>query len=1017
MKRIIVLLLLLATAAATPFVWTGAGDGVTWEVDANWDQPGFPSTDGDTTTIAAGAAAIVTIAPVTVGEVNMEAGFSGSVTLGAAFSITDVGGQNGQLTIAGGILDANGFGVSTEAKTEINGGTFIGGIGDHQFGASDYAADRGLYVVGAGSVFDGGSGTHTISSMSLHTGTITLTSGVTDINYKTTSGCNGCALMVTGQSFDDADGTVKFSYADTQLLYTSNPAATVTFYNVIIDKGADNVLEYYSGSGFPTAVDNDLTITSGTFKTQDSGGGVSRDLTISAKTTLYGPLNTNDAIISLGSGYTTTTALEIYSGGQLNGGSGAHTYGSVRVFAGGLWSATSGTTTLDSHGHGTSVIAFDAGSTFTHNSGTVEITDPNIGSMRYYSEDDRTFYNLIYNSPKTLNWVLGSPPNSIIVENDLTILQGGIDPSFPGWQTGNIEVQGATLLNGGYLMCYGCTMDTLTMSSGTFTLKSGETLEITKATGDVQILVDGGNFVVEQGDGSNPTEIYYSAGIGASYHNIVWTSGELRLNGGSGTNEHILIRHQNHPANDNYGNVDASGLTGSFTMEYVQVQNGHAIFRHKGSNTEYTLTGCSIVDSATYGVVYSGGGNDAIIEIVDSDLTNAGIGISAASNGRYIRIYADNTLFPANVIEQGAVNLYGPIVSKNHNQVAGDYRIWGAQAGSYTISYLDANYHPTATDNVLAVDEGYGAVNLNFDVATEMLSLTLQSDNTIFTPSDLSSGSIDVQTGSTLTINGGTVAARGGSITEDGTISISLGSLDQQWLAEVNVLGVGEPLDAATVTFTDVEATPTVDTTDANGDLDLWFSEWLRTSGGTTTLAPYDIAVDKVGYTSDSTSNAMTANAVINFDLNAEGDTVNVANTVDFFEFGGMYNLKSDQTGFYTIADISAANAEASCGHALPADFTASYAIELTCPGGETEIFIEMVSLETLEWLHCEGGIWVYRTGGTGAILPSCSAVVAGGSASSGGTVYTAPALEMLDIFVLLALAVVVAIGVLYRKR
>ena len=74
-----------------------------------------------------------------------------------------------------------------------------------------------------------------------------------------------------------------------------------------------------------------LTITAGTFNTNETDGANPRDLTVTGATSVTGTLTCNDSTVSLGSGLTSAYGLTVNTNGTFAGGSGSHTIGSIKV--------------------------------------------------------------------------------------------------------------------------------------------------------------------------------------------------------------------------------------------------------------------------------------------------------------------------------------------------------------------------------------------------------------------------------------------------------------------------------------------------------------------------------------------------------------------------------------------------------------------------------------------------------------------------------------------------------------
>ncbi len=460
MRRLIVLLLLLATAAAVDYTWVGSG---TWETPTNWSPAGVPQTDADKAIFTGGAVDnCQTTAPVTVGAVQLESGYSGTLTLGGDLSITNTGGQGAYLSMYDGIISANGFAVSTDAKTLISGGSFDAGSGNHQFGALGFATDYGMVVNGG--TFVGGLGDHTFSSAMFDSGTVTLTSGTTSF-VKARSANIALAFGGGGMAFSHGNGLVKFDNSvNDQILYSTSHTPR-SLYNLQVVKGA-RTLQYYSGAGFPITVENDFTLTSGTFDTVETGSGTTWDLTVGHRTRIEssGTLTCNDATITLGSGLDGGGAdLVQVVGGTLNGGSGTHDYGGIANT--GSWHATSGTTTIS----GRRDVYYGMSPPTTHNDGTIIIT-----SKFYYLYSNYNLYNFILQPDSAWSYKRQGADVTLTVENDFTI---GSDATLTERTVGQtIDVTGNLIIDG--------TLDgnAWTINAGSITVNPTGTLNVQDST-------------------------------------------------------------------------------------------------------------------------------------------------------------------------------------------------------------------------------------------------------------------------------------------------------------------------------------------------------------------------------------------------------------------------------------------------------------------------------------------------------------------------------------------------------
>lgn len=116
----------------TIFNWTGSGDGFSWDDEDNWDVgASFPGNADDQAIFLSGSDNITTDASIIVGSVDLTTGFSGSISLGATFSIESGGlGPDGIMHLRSGSFNANGHQLTIEDGAQLrleSGGTLIGG--------------------------------------------------------------------------------------------------------------------------------------------------------------------------------------------------------------------------------------------------------------------------------------------------------------------------------------------------------------------------------------------------------------------------------------------------------------------------------------------------------------------------------------------------------------------------------------------------------------------------------------------------------------------------------------------------------------------------------------------------------------------------------------------------------------------------------------------------------------------------------------------------------------------------
>ena len=116
----------------TDFTWDGGGDNVAWSDEDNWDVgSGFPDDSNGDFKMSEKRLAVVTGAARTVGEVQINVGFTGSLTLTVgALTIDDAGAHDGSFNVDAGTFDANDLDISIDGDFSLaSGGTIVMGAG------------------------------------------------------------------------------------------------------------------------------------------------------------------------------------------------------------------------------------------------------------------------------------------------------------------------------------------------------------------------------------------------------------------------------------------------------------------------------------------------------------------------------------------------------------------------------------------------------------------------------------------------------------------------------------------------------------------------------------------------------------------------------------------------------------------------------------------------------------------------------------------------------------------------
>ena len=284
--------------ASRTFTWN-AGDGTSaadWTVAANWTGvgSGYPGdsvgTHVDTVIIPTGKDKCYVNVAIVIYDltldgvethtlVELQANLEVTHDLLITSGIMNLGAGSYTLTVGGDLtLNPVGAGTSTDA-------TLICGNADVSAAKLETSGEwySGGYTPKA--VFTGGTGDHTFGIVYFLPGTdVVLSSGVTEVTglYFRTD------VNTTYNTYDNGDGTVKFTSASNQLLYSASQAADAynTFYNLILEK-TTSTLQGLTTVGFHIKVENDLTITSGILNTNTtSDPPVNHDLTVGGKTTI-----------------------------------------------------------------------------------------------------------------------------------------------------------------------------------------------------------------------------------------------------------------------------------------------------------------------------------------------------------------------------------------------------------------------------------------------------------------------------------------------------------------------------------------------------------------------------------------------------------------------------------------------------------------------------------------------------------------------------------------------------------
>ena len=758
--------------------------GALFEIYSSVSFYNFTQTAANTTTTYATSAVTLTIAnnlTVTAGGVNTRSGVQTAVnlTVTAATSIATAS----TLTLNASTCIFNGTGTSWGYSLQTNG---TGSV------------NMGSATVTAGSVAFG------------DTGSSTLTSGTLTINSVSTGGLS--LTYNLGPTVAHNSGTVTFTRAGSQLLYESANTAR-SLYDVTINN-ASNTTQFANGFGFALTVAGAFTISAGTFDTEEVTSGTDRNLTVTGTSSITGTLDCNASTISLGSGYTTTYATLVNTGGTLTATSATFTTGSLGAAGTATVNLPSGMMTVDAESTPNDLVwALASTNTVANNSGTVQFTGAVTSRIQTGA---KAFYNLTVNNASASHTLVG---DAATVSNNLVLTAGTILTAGLAWTTtgtssitGTMTLStsaatytGAVTINSGGTIGKNSGTGTLTYSS-TVTTAAGGTLSLTGAGMTVTTASASAFFIV------NGTATI----TGASGNNI-----SVAANGSSGgpvvdvrTGSTISFQYVTMTQNgaNAYGLRFLSGTTTVTQLDTLTLTGNTRAALQNAMTTLITLTNGTLSNGTSGANWYEQTvivGTGSRLQLSNSTYTTAGL---EATSG-WVSSITDQGVANAHVF-YGILNASAPDASY---EIAATDNVTTKNADAYSVSFdtaltvdqaevcagLTISASTTATVNTTISLQHTGAASISGTLNASAATTTLDSD-----------GSVTIASGGTLSapnatgtfnFSGATFDTNGAYTANSGTLNFD-GSGAQSFLAGSVTTYNNISASAAAATVTQSEA-------------------------------------------------------------------------------------------------------------------------------------------------------------------------------------------------------------------
>ena len=331
--------------------------------------------------------------------------YSGNTTLTGNLNITlgtlNCSNSAGSFTVAGRTDIGPTSGAADQATLTCGDATMSLGALRQQ---ADYAVN-----IEIGGTFVGGTGTHTFGSLFMAQSAnakATMTTGQVKVNGYNNSANKAWRVEYGGDTFDNANGTVKFQFNgfDSRMSMRSESHANNAFHNLIIHMNGDT-RQISPDNGNKIRVDNDLTITRGKLVM-----GLNHELDVG-----------QDIVIDDASDI---AVLEMGSSSNIS--SQPVTARSITIGSDGTYEGTSGTTIV--FNTAASSYAFNNAGTYTPQGGTLQIgngTTPDGGATHIKSNN---YHHLTINTGVSApNGNVPWRPNSgteVTIAGDLTVTKG-----------------------------------------------------------------------------------------------------------------------------------------------------------------------------------------------------------------------------------------------------------------------------------------------------------------------------------------------------------------------------------------------------------------------------------------------------------------------------------------------------------------------------------------------------------------------------------------------------------------